>query len=223
MSSASPAKKYTHIIFDLDGTLSDSRPGIFNGLRHALTKMGVELDKARDLSDFIGPPLHASFYNHFFTEREKVLHAVRIFREYYSETGLFENQVYTGIDELVRELSLSRKLYVATNKPQPFAERILQHFRLYDMFTQVNGVDISKENVTKAELIAGLMDRYGIHAGDAVMVGDTVYDIEAAQAFGLDTIAVTYGYGNTDDIIARQPTHVVNSVDELRSLLIRLL
>ena len=218
-----PRKKYAHIIFDLDGTLSDSRAGIFNGLRYALDKMGVELPAGHDLSSFIGPPLHDSFYGHFFTDREKVLHAVAIFRTYYAEKGLFENEVYGGIAQLLRDLSPDRKLYVATNKPQPFAERILHHFKLYHVFEQVSGVDIAKEQVSKTDLVGRLIASFGIDTKQAVMIGDTVYDMEAAQAFGLDTIAVTYGYGNREELSAKRPTHMIDSVEELRALLIEAL
>lgn len=220
MKAREHLKNYTHIIFDLDGTLSDSRAGIFNGLRHALSGMGVELPADHDLSYFIGPPLHDSFYNHFFTEREQVLRAVEIFREYYSVKGLFENEVYPGIERLLHTLANTSKLYIATNKPQPFATRIIEHFNLSDLFTKISGVDITKEHVSKTELVGDLIRTYSIDASNAVMIGDTVYDIDAARAFGLDTVAVTYGYGNTAEIIAKDPTHVVDSVDELASLLI---
>lgn len=219
--NSTAVKRYRHIIFDLDGTLSDSSPGIFNGLRYALGKMGVSISPGHDLSDFIGPPLHDSLYNHFFSEREQVLEAVEIFREYYSEKGLYENHLYEGMKQLIEELKKdNRCLYIATNKPQPFAERILDHFGLADHFIKISGVDISGEKVNKTDIIAALMTDFEITKDEAVVVGDTRYDIEAAHASGLDVIAVTYGFGSREELILHKPSLAVESIQQLRIILL---
>lgn len=220
MNTAIPhAGNYRHIIFDLDGTLSDPREGIFKGLRHSLTTLGHNIAPDHDFSYFIGPPIHDAFYMYHLKEREHVMNAVKIFREYYSVQGLYENQLYEGMKELLGSLQQSgKRLFVATNKPQPFAERILRHFDIYDHFTGVYGVDIEKEKVSKEELVERLMNDHKVTSESTALVGDTKYDIMAAHAFGLDPVAVTYGFGERKELEEMKPAHVAASVGELRTL-----
>lgn len=211
---------YDSIIFDLDGTLSDPREGIFKGLRHALSRMGVAVTEDHDFSYVIGPPLHDAFYLHHFKERDKVMTAVKLFREYYSEKGLFENMMFDGIEELLKELRRKgKKLFVATNKPQPFADRILKHFGIHDLFTGVYGVDISKEHVSKEELVERLMNDHQVTSGDSVLIGDTKYDILAAHAYGLDAVAVGYGFGKREELEELRPVTFIETVEELTMFL----
>jgi phosphoglycolate phosphatase len=211
-------KTYQHIIFDLDGTLSDPREGIFNGLRHALRAMGENISDDHDFTYVIGPPIHDALYMYHFTDMEKVKAAVQLFREYYSVKGLFENQMYEGIDDLLRSLRMKgAHLYVATNKPQPFAERILKHFGIYDHFTGVYGVDITREKVSKEELVARLIDGHAVDVSAAVLVGDTKYDILAARAYGIDAAAVGYGFGRRQELEEMKPVIIIETVSDLFS------
>ena len=147
-------KDYKYIIFDLDGTLSDPSKGIYNGFRHSLNKMKVQNVDESVFTLMIGPPLQASFKQHFFSEDSEIEQAVKHFREYYSITGLYENTVYEGIPDLLKSLKeTGRKLFVATNKPQPFAISILKHFKLDIYFESIHGVDPSNPNSRKEELV----------------------------------------------------------------------
>ena len=214
-------KNYKHIIFDLDGTLSDPREGIFNGLRHALRSMGEIISDDHDFTYVIGPPIHDALYNYHFQDMEKVKAAVKLFREYYSVKGLFENEMYEGIDELLKVLlGQGAQLYVATNKPQPFAERILKHFDIYKYFTGVYGVDITKEKVNKEELVKNLVKAHAVNTENAVLVGDTKYDIIAARTFGIDALTVGYGFGERKELKEMEPVRIVESVSELHSFFI---
>jgi len=209
-----PALPYSTIIFDLDGTLSDPREGVFKGFRYALRKMGREFDGQADLSMHIGPPLPEVFRSYFFETEEEVLRAIAFFREYYAATGLFENSLYEGIGDLVKILRAGgARLAVATYKPQRFAEQILRHFEIADAFGLICGADeIAPE--PKAELLQKILRQAN---GPAVLVGDTRYDIIAAKAAGIDCIAVSYGFGKADEL--RDANYVVHSVEELKSLL----
>jgi phosphoglycolate phosphatase len=212
-------KEYKDIIFDLDGTLSDPREGIFKGLRHALRQMGIEVTDDHDFSYVIGPPLHDALYLHHFSDRDKVMTAVKLFREYYAEKGLFENEIFEGIRELLEGLrAKGKRLFVATNKPQPFAERILKHFGIYDLFTGIYGVDVTKEHVSKEELVERLMNEHNVSSGDSVLVGDTKYDVMAARAYGIDAIVVGYGFGPHEELREMEPVAFVYSVKELSNL-----
>lgn len=214
-------RTYSHIIFDLDGTLSDPREGIFNGLRHALRSMGESIADDHDFTYVIGPPIHDALFKYHFADMEKVKATVKVFREYYSVKGLFENRMYEGIDGLLKSLhSGGTQLFVATNKPQPFAERILMHFGIYDRFTGVYGVDITKEKVGKEELVERLITTHSVDPGNAVLVGDTKYDILAARAYGIDPVAVGYGFGARKELEEMKPVHLVETVAELNKLLL---
>lgn len=214
-------RTYRHIIFDLDGTLSDPREGIFNGLRYALRSVGENIADDHDFTYVIGPPIHDALFMYHFADMEKVKVTVNVFREYYSEKGLFENRMYEGIDVLLKSLrNKGAQLFLATNKPQPFAERILKHFGIYDHFAGVYGVDITKEKVSKEELVERLISAHSVDPADAVLVGDTKYDILAARAYGIDPIAVGYGFGKREELEEMKPVHIAESVSVLARILL---
>lgn len=213
---------YRYIIFDLDGTLSDPREGICKGFRYALGKMNVKIPDESFFSSLIGPPLQNSMREHFFRDEKKVWEAIAYFREYYSTAGLFENVLYEGIGELLQGLKLQdKKLFVATNKPQPFAERILGHFGIASHFDSIHGVDLMKAMVSKEELLEKILAT--IDADErkkAVIIGDTQYDIAAGKNCGIDTIAITYGFGTVETIREAGPDHTIASVEKLHQFLL---
>jgi phosphoglycolate phosphatase len=215
-------KNYQYLIFDLDGTLSDPQTGIYNGFRHALTNMNREQIDPSIFHELIGPPLQDSMRKYFFDNEEDVWKAIGYFRAYYSTTGLFENELYAGIETLLFELSrLNKQLFVATNKPQPFAEKILTHFNIASLFQSIHGVDLNKAIVSKEELIEKIIHTIGAtNLQNMVMIGDTKYDIIAAKQFGMDTIGLTYGFGTLDSIVEAAPTFVLHSVEELHHFLL---
>jgi phosphoglycolate phosphatase len=216
------AQYYKYVIFDLDGTISNPLEGLKNGFRYALKKMDHTNIDESILDSFIGPPLQDSIKKHFFEEEEKVWETVGHFREYYGEKGLFENVLYEGIPDILNSLKEEgRELHVATYKPQPYAERILEHFQLKHLFSSIHGVAINKKDVSKDVFIGRILENaQGYRKDEAVMIGDTAFDIIAGKKQGIATIGLTYGFGSRRDIEEAQPEHIVHSVAELRALLL---
>jgi len=213
-------KQYTHILFDLDGTLTDPQEGIINSIQFALNRYGIKRED-HELLHFIGPPLHKSFQEIFVTE-EKAFEAVAVYREYYSEKGKFENLLYNGISELLEHLTKNNKtLFVATSKPTVFAEEILHHFNIHHHFKTVIGSNLDGTRTEKKDIIQEIVDQnLHINLENLVMIGDRKFDTIGAKHFGIDTISVTYGYGSLEELQFEKPTYIVNEVSALKKLLI---
>ena len=175
------------ILFDLDGTLTDSAPGITNSVAVALRHFGIEADPA-ELTGFIGPPLDESFQNFYGFDAEKSIEAVREYRAYFADKGWAENSVYDGIEELLKALKAAgKKLLVATSKPEVFAVRILEHFGLAAYFDCICGAPMTaseKNSGRKADVIRDALQRGNV-SGSAVMVGDRRHDVHGAHEVGL--------------------------------------
>lgn len=212
--------KYSTYLFDLDGTLTDSGPGIINAVKYSLKKSGDEIPPQSVLLKFIGPPLWESFESLCGFSKEKAETAVKYYREYYRETGLFENTVYDGIPELLKRLKDSGKqLAVATSKPEPFSIRILEHFGLADYFDSITGSNLDGTRKEKSEVVACALERCGVtDKSSAVMIGDRKHDIIGAHSNGLDCIYVLYGYGNSDEAKEHNAKYIVNSPAEIADI-----
>ncbi|HOP61861.1 MAG TPA: HAD hydrolase-like protein [Spirochaetota bacterium] len=212
---------FKNIIFDLDGTLTDPGVGITRSVSYALNKFGIS-EKTENLYKFIGPPLRDSFTKYYGFSREKAEEAVLYYREYFSETGIFENEVYPGIPALLSELKKSgRNLYLATTKPIIYAEKILHHFDLHRYFTSTAGSNLDGSNGEKSVLIAGLIKGYGItEFTRAVMVGDRKYDIEGARANGIASVGVAYGYAGEGELEESMPDYIAETVTDLKKFLL---
>lgn len=212
---------FSHIIFDLDGTLTDNTRGIESSVRYALEKMQVRDFDGLVPVQFIGPPLQWSFRNLFGMNERNTDLAVEFFREYYSVNGKFENDPYPGIIELLEELHFGGKeMYIATSKLEKFAMEISAHFGFDKYISQLKGADYKGEN-TKETIISGLLnDAQMLPSKDVVMVGDTLFDIEGGKQNGLSTIAVTYGFGEKEDLGKAGPDYLVESVEELYEVLV---
>ena len=212
---------FTHIIFDLDGTLTDNTVGIENSLKYALQQMQVDTCSDDILKTLIGPPLQWGFKNVFgMNERDTKL-AVEYFRTYYGEHGWHQNVPYDGIIEMITELdSLAKKMYVATAKFEKFAIKIIEHFELDKYIIQVKGADYNGKKAEKNGIISSVLEMQQlIPSEEIVMVGDTVYDIKGGKENGLATIAVGYGFGNEEDLKNANPNYFVDDVDDLFELL----
>ena len=210
------------IIFDLDGTLSDPGEGIINSLIHALKHFGID-GEPRVLKKFIGPPLSESFKEFYNFDAEQTAQAIKIYRQYFHEHGLFQNIIYPGIPELLEGLVQAGKtLAVATTKPEVYALQILEYFKLDRFFEKelVVGSFLDGRRTNKVELIAAILERLCCKPEEAVMIGDRKFDIIGAKANGIDVIGITYGYGNLEEIKAHQPTAIAYSVEELGELLL---
>lgn len=213
--------QFTHIIFDLDGTLADPREGIRNSIKHALGKM-KNAEFSEDLLErFIGPSLQWGFSNIFGMNEKDTDLAVKYFREYFGEKGLYENEPYPGIYDLMESLQSSgKKMYIASSKLEKYVHRILDHFGFEKYITMVKGADYGGLNASKKELIYDLMAIRQIdHSKEIVMVGDTVYDINGGKQNRISTIAVGYGFGIKEELIAAEPDYYVASVEELSKIL----
>jgi len=213
--------QFTHIIFDLDGTLTDPRQGISNSIRYALEKMKIEDFSDDNLDRFIGPSLQVGFSNILGMDEKNTRIAVDYFREYFGEKGLYENEPYQGIHELMESLLVAgKKMYVASSKLEKYVHRILDHFEFEKYITMVKGADYSGENASKQELIYDLMAIRQIpHTKEIVMVGDTIYDINGGKFNKISTIAVAYGFGTKEELTAAEPDYYAENVAELSKIL----
>lgn len=211
---------YTHYLFDLDGTLTKSELGIYNCIRYALDWAGIPDPGEAFLRKFIGPSLYDSFTMYFQMSDNQAREMVAKYRERYNTIGLFENEVYDGIYELLGELKNRGKvLAVATSKPQEATDRILEKFRLAEYFDVVVGSKPDGTSSDKAFLISKVLEALPEAAEHGVMIGDRMYDIKGGQACGLDTVGVLYGYGSTEEFQEAGATHIVKHPRDILRLL----
>jgi phosphoglycolate phosphatase len=190
------------IYFDLDGTLTDPKPGITRSIQYALQKLGHHTVPTEDeLTWCIGPPLRASFAKILGAE-DHADRAVSLYRERFSDVGLYENGVYDGIGEVLTTLSQSgRRLFVATSKPHVFAERIVEHFGLRHHFEHVFGSELDGTRVDKSDLLQYALKIAAVDPAKTVMIGDRSHDMVGAGNNGMKRIGVLYGYGSKDELI----------------------
>lgn len=191
-----------HVIFDLDGTLTDPFAGITGCLQHALQQMGVSPPDKFALRGYIGPPLRETLSTLLGTrDAERIELAVMHYRARYAETGLLENELYPGVPELLERLRLSGcTLYVATSKLQTVARRITKHFRIDESFEAVFGAHDDGRFDDKRELLCYLLEAASLDSGSCVMIGDRKYDVEAGRSNGCTTVGLTYGYGSLEEL-----------------------
>lgn len=214
-------EKKTDILFDLDGTLTDPMQGITKSVRYALRHFGIEPESLESLTKFIGPPLKGSFEEFYGFSEDKAELALAKYREYFSVTGIFENEVYPGIAQMLKTLQEKGKhLYLASSKPLVFAERILKHFDLDRYFDYVGGSMLDGRRVEKQEVIEHVLQEKGIVPQNAVMVGDRRFDIEGAHASNLAAIGVLYGYGDREELTAAGADALAADVAELSQMLV---
>jgi phosphoglycolate phosphatase len=208
-------------MFDLDGTLTDPKVGITASVQHALRKFGIEVSDRDTLVPFIGPPLIESFERYYGFSHEQAIEAVAGYREYFSVTGLLENELYPGIPELLARLhERGIALAVATSKPTVFAEQIVEHFGIAPYFEVIVGSNLDHTRVAKAEVIEYLRaEHVPFQTEQIVMVGDREHDIFGAKAHGLSAIGVAYGYGTSAELEVAGAIGVAATVDELGDLL----
>lgn len=209
------------LLFDLDGTLTDSKPGITRCIAHAMECMGRERPSEEELTWCVGPPIAHTFAQLLGgDDTEAVNRAVAHYRERFSTIGLFENAVYEGIPEVL-ELLQSRgvSLRVATSKPEVYAVRILEHFDLARYFDGIHGMSLAATRSEKTELIAEIIRHHRLARETTVMVGDRRFDVEGAHANGLRCIGVTYGYGGADELREIGADTIVDWPDEIPTAL----
>ena len=215
-------RNYDIILFDLDGTLTDSAPGILNSVRYACRKLGLEVPGEATLRKFLGPPLIESFRTLLGLNDADAERALAAFREYFPETGIFENEVYPGIPVLLADLKAAGKtVIIATSKPEAFAKRIMEHFHLAQYCDFICGATLDETRTDKAEVIAYALETAGItDKSDVVMVGDREHDVLGAKRNGLPCIGAVYGYGTAEELTAAGAAALAQTVEELHQILL---
>ena len=206
------------ILFDLDGTLTDSGEGIINCAILALEHFGLPVPPREELGVFVGPPLSKTFPE-FGVAPDQLAEAIDIFEARYRSVGKFENTPYPGIPEMLAKLQAAgHKLYVATSKPEDSALQIMDHFNLSQYFVRTCGAVMEDARSTKANVIAYLFETCG-KGENMIMVGDTPYDVIGAKTHGIPTIGVSWGYGKVQDMVDAGAVAIAQDIDELYELL----
>lgn len=210
---------YDNILFDLDGTLVNSEKGIFLSLHYAFDKCGISYDG--DLHNFIGPAFIDSFPYFLKTDKDTTMKLIRFYREKYNAEGVFRTRLYNGISDLLSGLKKNgKRIALATTKPKYFAEIILEKKRIRQMFDFVSGSELDGSVNQKDEVIEIVFSKTDFTRSGSVLIGDTVYDCAGARKTGIDCIGVSYGYGNTADLLANGAKNIALSPKDLKKILL---
>lgn len=209
------------VLFDLDGTLTDPKPGITRCIQYALSELGYPLPDVEDLCWCIGPPLQQSFAALLQTSDPAMIQrAVSFYRERYSTIGLFENTLYQGIPEILQSIrSTGCQTFVATSKPHVYANRIINHFSLSSLFDRVYGSELDGTRSMKGDLIHYILETEQIKPVNTVMIGDRKHDMIGATQNQVCAIGVTYGYGDREELANHGASAIANTPDEIPMLL----
>lgn len=218
---------FKYILFDLDGTLTDPKLGITSSVQYALRALGIEEPSLDRLESFIGPPLADSFREFYGLEGERLATAIDKYRERFATQGIFENEIYPGIPQMLADLKAKgKKLAIASSKPTLFVEQILEHFEIGKYFDHVVGSNMDGTRGTKEEVVEETLRQMltvkmtPAQKRDAVaMVGDRKFDIEGARAHGITSVGVLFGYAPEGELEEAGADYIVNSVRSLQVLL----
>uniref|UniRef100_UPI0001CF73C8 Predicted phosphatase, HAD family n=1 Tax=Clostridium acetobutylicum TaxID=1488 RepID=UPI0001CF73C8 len=214
---------YNYVLFDLDGTLTDSAEGITKSVKYSLNKFDIQVEDLSSLNKFVGPPLKTSFMEYYNFDEETATVAIDYYRDYFKAKGMFENKVYDGIEALLSSLKdYGFHLVVATSKPTVFSKQILEHFKLAFYFDAIVGSSLDGKLSTKEDVIRYAMESLNIKSDDAIMIGDREYDVIGALKNNLPSIGVTYGFGSYEELKNAGANYIVNSVDELHKKILEL-
>lgn len=213
-----------YLLFDLDGTISESAPGITQSVQYALSTIGIEEPDLKALEHFVGPPLNTEFKKTYGVDDQTAIDLVQAYRTFYNETGIFACSMYAGIESLIPQLhKQGKKLGICSSKPKVYVEQILANFGIFDCFSLINAPDLQdelqkKNQSDKATLIQQALDHWQVDSNQVAMVGDRYMDICGAKANGVLAIGVTYGYGSYEELI--DADILVNSVSQLAQVLL---
>ena len=214
-------KNVKNVLFDLDGTIIDSSPGVIKCLHYAFESIGFTDYREEDLREFFGPPLYAQMKSFCRVDDDTAAFLCRKFRELYRQGAMYENRLYPGIAECMKKLRESgRNVFVATSKVQIYAIDILERHGITEFLTDICGSEPDRGINTKSDVISHLLEKNGINdISECVMVGDRHYDVEGARAFGMDTIGVTFGFGDRDELTEAGAKYTVDTAEELFELI----
>lgn len=213
-------KKYKSLFFDLDGTITDSSEGIINSIVYALEKMDVTITDKDVLRKFVGPPLMDSYRKYFgFTQSEAEM-GLKLFREYFSEKGIYENRLFDGMESLLSDLYHNGyELVLATSKPDVFAREILKYFDIQKYFSHISACPMDEANTTKLDIIKAALDMTAIkNKAEILMIGDTAFDINGAKICGIDSMGVLYGTDDANEL--KNATYLTEDVEKIRKILL---
>ncbi|MFI3228790.1 MAG: HAD family hydrolase [Bacillota bacterium] len=212
---------YNTVLFDLDGTLTNPKLGITTSVAYALAHFGIAVDDLDSLIPFIGPPLVDSFAEFYGFNPEKSQLAVDKYREYFSVKGLYQNEVYAGVPEMLSSLKArGKKLIIATSKPEIFARRILDHFDLSKYFDDIVGATEDRSRNNKGAVIAHAIATCDISCNSTVMVGDRMHDLIGAAENNLPAIGVLYGFGDAAELSQYNPISIEGTIASLSAYLL---
>ena len=209
------------VLFDLDGTLIDSSEGIIKSILHTLNYYGMEPEDEGTLRKFIGPPLHESFSKYYGFTKEEAMNAVTVFRERYNVKGLFECSLYPGVKECLKKLREEGYLIgIASSKPEITCKRILEYHGVLDCFDEVSGASMDGKVETKIEVLKQLFARLPeIDKSNVILIGDTIFDVKGANEAGLKTIAVSFGFGDADEMVKAGALAICDNMANLPEIL----
>lgn len=212
--------RYKAVIFDFDGTLCNTGKGIMRSAKFALNAFGYNVpEDESELSYFIGPPLLVTFQEKFGADIQQAQELVKKFRERYTNTGIFESELYNGIQELIASLKRDGiKIGVASSKPQQYIETLLQHFAIADYFDCVCGVTFAADCEPKSDIILRCLNKLGVSPGDALMVGDTRFDADGAHVNHIDCAGVLWGYGTKFEFIEAGAKFIADKPADIESI-----
>ena len=213
---------FEYILFDLDGTITDSGEGITKSVQYALKYFDILVNNLEDLRKFIGPPLKESFKEYYKFDEEKANIALKKYREYYADKGIYENDLYDGIIEVLDKLKENEKtIILATSKPEVYAKQILEYFKIDKYFTFVAGSDFEETRVKKGDVI-----KYAIKGAKipdlskVIMIGDREHDIIGAKENNIKSIGVLYGFGDVIELTQARAEYMANNTGELLNILL---
>ncbi|MFC1953327.1 HAD hydrolase-like protein [Chloroflexota bacterium] len=212
---------FLNVLFDLDGTLTDPKEGFVNCIQYALRQLGQSSQNEEYIASLIGPPLHSTFVTLLHSDESELIgEAIRLYRQRYSETGIFESEIYPGITELLDLLHRnSYQLWVLTFKPKIWIEKIIKHFSYEQWFSGVFGPTLDERLSDKVELVKSAIAGAKMIPADTVIIGDRKEDIIAGNINGILTVGVTYGYGTREEIIDAEPNYICDSPDDIRQVI----
>ena len=209
------------VLFDLDGTITDSGPGIVNSVAYTLDKYGFSYECKDELKEFIGPPLAKQFEIFMGCSEEESIRAVDVYREYYSDKGIFENSVYDGIIPMLKRLKdKGYKVLMATSKPERMAKIIAYHFDIEQYFDFIGGAHMDGRRTDKKEVIEYVLKNGGVEDTDSViMVGDRKFDVIGAHELGIKCIGVLFGYGSKEELVESGADYLAGTAKEVADII----
>lgn len=212
--------KYDAVFFDFDGTIADTGVGIFNSVSYAIAAMGFPPLPDDRLRTFIGPPVFDSFRRELGMNEEEAAKAVEKYRERYSESGIYQLEVYDGIEELIKELKNSGiKVAIASSKPEKFVKRLIDYLKIDNLIDFIAAPESDKAPDKKTALVERAVKHFGVDKSRALMIGDRYFDIDGANGAGVESIGVTFGYGSREELEKAGATYLADNSEDIRIII----